>query len=137
MGEIRYMQMRKLESMQWINDNPDEYEVRVIKRIIDYWTGKYQVSSIYLFYGEFKNLKMVLYSLPSIGAFVCLILMMRERHKALLLCLGILILYPIAYYITHIELRQRTPIEPFLWILTIGVIFLLKDNMTLRPYNIL
>lgn len=123
MGELSYVQQRRAEALQWIQENPGTYTQRLIRRVIAFWTGRYLVSRDYLFYGQFESLKVVMHSLPVVGSFICLIYMMLIRHRAFWLCYGIIALYPLVYYITQVELRQRIPIEPFLLCLSVGVVF--------------
>lgn len=123
MGELAYMQSRLDEALQWIKENPGEYGRRFANRVIAYWTG-YRVSQIYLFYGRFELIKRVFFSLPVVGILLSLFVL---KEKDALLVHSILALYPVVYYMTHVELRYRQPLEPLLFSLTFGVIVTLYE----------
>jgi Dolichyl-phosphate-mannose-protein mannosyltransferase len=119
MGELGYIQSRSDEAINWIREHPAEYGVKVVQRAIAFWTG-YRVSQIYLFYGRFELIKRLFFALPALGAFLSLFFL---RNKAFPFIFAILLLYPIVFFITHVELRQRLPIEPLLIGLTVGAIY--------------
>lgn len=124
MGEVSYMQSRLDEAIDWIKDHPAEYGVRVIRRAVAYWTG-FRVSEIYLFYGRYELAKRLFYALPALGAFLSLFFL---KDRIFPLVLSILLTYPVVYYITHIELRYRLPIEPLMIGLTVGAIFMIYER---------
>ncbi len=117
-GELGYMQSRFDEAIQWIKENPREYGERIVNRVIAYWTG-YRVSQIYLFYGRFEVIKRIFFTLPALGVIISFFFL---KKKDVLLIYSILMLYPAVYYVTHVELRYRLPLEPLLYSLMIGAI---------------
>lgn len=119
MGEMDYMQYRMDDAVEWIQEHPTEYWASVVKRAAAYWTG-FRVSEIYLFYGRYELIKHLFYSLPALGAILALFFL---KDKTTPLILFILLLYPVVYFMTHIDLRFRLPIEPLLTGLTIGALF--------------
>lgn len=118
MGELSYVQSRYEEAAQWIKENPGEYGTSVVKRVIAYWTG-HRVSQIYLFYGRFEEIKRIFYTLPALGAILSLFFL---KKKDLMLILPFLLLYPVVYYVTHVELRYRLPLEPLLYGVAVGAV---------------
>lgn len=128
MGELVYMQSRLDDGLQWIEENPIEYGERVVSRVVAYWTG-YRVSRIYLFYGEFELIKRVFFSLPILGIFLSLFAL---KKRDILLVHFILLLYPVMYCLTHVELRYRLPLEPLLYSITIGAIAVLYEQFRWR-----
>ena len=119
MGELNYFHARLKTAEAWIRSHPREYETRVVKRAASFWTGRY-VARSYLFPRELGSAERLFFALPAIGGFLGLFFIER---RALPIAVGILLLYPIAFYVTHIELRQRFPIEPLLLALTVGAAF--------------
>jgi 4-amino-4-deoxy-L-arabinose transferase-like glycosyltransferase len=121
MGELRYFETRKTEAVQWIRAHPGDYARRTVARVLAFWTGHHLVSRIYFFrafYGRFLLLKMLLFSLPAIGAAMALVGMVRIRHRAAWLCAGVLLCFPVVYYLVHVLPRYRLPLEPLLLCLT-------------------
>lgn len=116
MGELGYMQYRFDEALQWIRENPRVYGERIVRRVVAYWTG-YRVSQIYLFYGRFEELKRLLFALPVLGVALSVFFL---KKRDLFLVYPMLLLYPIVFYLTHVELRYRLPLEPLLIGMTIG-----------------
>lgn len=128
MGELTYVQSRFDEALQWIKENPIEYSERIVERIVGYWTG-YRVSQIYLFYGKFEMIKRIFFSLPALGVILSLFVL---KKKDILLIHSILLLYPVVYYVTHVELRYRLPLEPLLCCLLIGAIVVIYERIKWR-----
>lgn len=131
MGELVYMQSRLDEALQWIQENPAEYGKRFANRIIAYWTG-YRVSQIYLFYGRFELIKRIFFSLPVVGILLSLFVL---KKKDVLLVNSILALYPVVYYMTHVELRYRQPLEPLLCGLLIGALAAMCERIVWRTVD--
>ena len=115
MGELDYFRSRQASALEWIRQHPRQYAIRVIKRGVGFWTG-HNVSRPYLYPNRFASVERALFVIPAIGAFVGVLFVEPTKRT---LVLGILILYPIAFYFTHVELRQRFPIDPLLLALTI------------------
>lgn len=116
MGEIPYMQFRFDRAVHWITENPVEYGERIGERFVAYWTG-YQVSKIYYFYDKFELVKRLFFALPALGVILALFFL---KKKYVLLIYPILVFYPAIYFVTHVELRYRLPLEPTLYCLMIG-----------------
>ena len=119
LGELGYFQHRYEDAAGWIRSHPAEYRRRVVKRAVAFWTG-YAVEEIYLFHGRYGLIKRLLFAMPALGGFVGLFFVARRTR---ILVLGTFMIYPVVYYFTHIELRQRLPIEPLLFALTVGAAF--------------
>lgn len=128
MGELAYVQSRFDEALQWIKENPIEYSEKVVQRIAGYWTG-YRASQIYLFYGKFELIKRIFFSLPALGVILSLFVL---KKKHILLVHSILLLYPVVYYGTHVELRYRLPLDPLLYCLMIGAIAAIYEQIKWR-----
>jgi len=124
MGELGYMKYRLEDAIGWIKEYPVEYGVSVVKRVVAFWTG-YRVSQLYLFYGRFELAKRLFFALPAVGAFLCLFFL---RDRTFPLIFAILLVYPVVYFGTHVELRFRLPIEPLLIGLTVGGIFTIYEQ---------
>jgi 4-amino-4-deoxy-L-arabinose transferase-like glycosyltransferase len=118
LGELRYIEERKVEALAWIGAHPGEYLQRVGMRVFAYWTGWRQTSRFYLGYGRAPTLKMFVFSLPALGALLCLGYMVRERHPAAWLLVAVVGLFPAIYYFTHTLPRYRLPLEPLLFCCT-------------------
>lgn len=123
MGEVGYVQSRFDDAILWIMENPLEFGTNVVKRVVAYWTG-HRVSQIYLFYGRYEEIKRIFYTLPALGVILSLFFL---KKKDLLLIHPILLLYPVVYYVTHVELRYRLPLEPLLYSLAIGAVVSLYE----------
>ncbi len=128
-GELAYIQGRLNGALASIRENPGAYGRKIVKRIPAFWVGYRENPGVFLFYGRFLSLKKTLFGLLGIGAFFSFFF---TRTKESRLLLAILIFYPLVFYLTHIELRQRLPLEPLLLALNAGLGWHLFDRW-IRP----
>lgn len=104
LGEVRYDRMRIADTKNWIFSNPSRFFRLTLTRFRDFWLPPAEVDSGY--HANFIFIITVL-SLPG------LILMGYRREPVTPFVLGVLLLYPLMYYIVVTDIRYRYPI---LWL---------------------
>src|ERR1019366_4869678 len=104
LGEVRYDHMRIADTKDWIFSNPGRFLRLTLTRIRDFWFPPAEVGSWY--HAHFISIITAL-SLPG------LILMGYRREPVTPFVLGVLLLYPLMYYIVVTDIRYRFPI---LWL---------------------
>jgi len=124
-----YNHMKEREALAFIRANPKTFLKLCYNRVVDTWTGKYDLlrdtfiqpmgaGRIYVWYN----------TIFSLLAFAGLLVGLWTRARESLPLAFCLLLFPIPYYITHSSLRYRHPIDP---VMTIFVVLALATFFAL------
>jgi 4-amino-4-deoxy-L-arabinose transferase-like glycosyltransferase len=112
MGELPYVAEKKGQALRFIAAHPGTFIWLSLKRVLYFWTGTPQLMQIFRLSGRFVTVRYVLFTSVSVLAFCGLFLAFRKCHPAVPLFAIPLIVFPLAYYVTHPTPRYRHPIEP-------------------------
>ena len=113
LGELAYVRANSIEAMRFVRQYPGEFVTLCAKRTIYFWDG----SGV-----EYRG-PVAWYWLPwSFGLFSFLLLpALALCHRFLVqgwgLLLGVVLLYPLPYYLTHPPVRYRHAVEPVMVLL--------------------
>jgi 4-amino-4-deoxy-L-arabinose transferase-like glycosyltransferase len=129
MGELPYVAERKRQALHFIVAQPGTFIWLTLKRALYFWTGTPQLMQIFWRSGRFVAARYVLFTSISVLAFLGLFLAFRHRNPAVPLFAILLIVFPLAYYVSHPTPRYRHPIEPAMVLLAAYVI----TNIFSRP----
>lgn len=113
MGELAYIDMRKRQALEFINQDPLRFLSLDVKRFIYFWGGVPRSSEIW-WLAETKN---SLFLASSILMFWGLARALRQRRTGAWLYFWLILLYPAVYYFVFPDRRYRHPIEPMIVIL--------------------
>lgn len=116
-GEMAYMAEKKRQVLQFIDDNPGSFVRLTLQRIAYFWTGTWQFYEDNWFAPWVSGIEFFYFSLESFLAFLGLVLLFRRGRKEALPFAAVLLSYPLAYYVTHVELRYRLAVEPMMVVL--------------------
>ncbi len=113
MGEIAYIQTRQGQGYQFVRDYPWEFMTLTAKRIGYFWDGSAMeyFGSIPWYWAPSSYLVVSLLLLPA------LLVAHRRKLYAWPMFFGVLLLYPLPYYLTFSQMRYRHPIEPVILLL--------------------
>jgi hypothetical protein len=114
LGERNFIDVETRKALDFIRHNPGHFTALSIRRAIYFWAGPPTSSGRYPMLSEFRN---SLYLLSSLLAFAGLCLAYRKQSRYAGLFAGLLLLYPLVYYVTFTTDEYRIPIEPVLLIL--------------------
>ncbi len=118
MGEVAYIAERQGEALEFIRHNPGRFAVLTVRRLVYFWDDVPNGSQHWL-----QNLgRNSLFLASSVLAFLGLGLALRNRRPGRYLFLGLLLTYPLVYYVVFPHPRYRHPIEPELAILAAYVV---------------
>jgi hypothetical protein len=117
MGELPYVAESQRQALQFIVAQPGMFIWLTLKRTLCFWTGTPQLMQIFRLSGRFVTGRYVLFSSIAALAFAGIFLAFRRRNPAGPLFAVLLIVFPLAYYVTHPTPRYRHPIEPVLVLL--------------------
>jgi 4-amino-4-deoxy-L-arabinose transferase-like glycosyltransferase len=113
MGELAYAESCKHEAFDWVRGNPGRFALISLKRFFYYWNGVPRPTSSTLPV-DFRTsgfLATSVLALWGLGRAV------SQKRPGVWLYAGLVIFYPLIYYLVYPHARYRHPIEPELTIL--------------------
>jgi 4-amino-4-deoxy-L-arabinose transferase-like glycosyltransferase len=111
LGEPAYMAERQRDAWDVISRRPFRFAVLTLRRVLYTWTGFWNFPLRWKLDGTgLPNL--LTYSFVSLLALVGLYRAIRRRRDGVTALVIPLVLFPIAYYLTHSDSRYRHPIDP-------------------------
>jgi len=112
LGEIAYFQKKKAQALDFIRKYPGFFLWVTARRFVFLWTGFWSLRRDFLANEPFE-IPNVLFSTPMA---ILMLIGMRQAWRAagaatlpLLFCIG---LVPGIYYLTHVDLHYRHPVDP-------------------------
>lgn len=117
MGEIAYMAAKRKEALDFIGTHPGTFAWLTIKRISYIWTGIWSLAPRDLLAEPLDALNIPISTALSVLAFVGLRMAFRRGILIAWPCALVLFSVPLVYYVTHINIRYRHPMDPFLILL--------------------
>jgi 4-amino-4-deoxy-L-arabinose transferase-like glycosyltransferase len=109
LGEIGYMDAKKVETLNFIREHPGFYATIFLRRVAYMWTGVWKQS-------DFVN---VLFNGPVTALMILGFVYAWRNGRGLdvMPMLIAIVIFPIPYYVTHARLAFRHPIDPLIVIL--------------------
>jgi dolichyl-phosphate-mannose-protein mannosyltransferase len=95
MGEIDFMDAKSTEALRFITSHPEAFVARCLGRVVEFWCVPYRLEWT------------VVLALAGIGA-----LLVCRAHRHAWLLLAPMVAYPLVFYLTHIFVNYRHPIDP-------------------------
>lgn len=114
LGEVAYMAAKKQQAIDEVRQNPGRFVTTTLRRILFTWTGYWSLSADYRRNEPFTIPNMFMATLLSLFAARGLVLCFREVRRFALLYAGLLLAFPMVYYITHPSMIYRHPLDPLL-----------------------
>ncbi len=125
LGEPAYMAEKQHEAWEVISRRPFRFAVLTLRRVLYTWTNLWDFPPRWGLNEEGLP-NALTYSLVSALAFAGLYRAIRDRRDGVIPLVIPLVFLPIAYYLTHSEVRYRHPIDP------IVVVFMASAATALR-----
>jgi 4-amino-4-deoxy-L-arabinose transferase-like glycosyltransferase len=118
MGEIAYVADRQEKAIRFITSHPGVFLELTATRFLFWWAGWWTAAVESLLQGHLAlPYRFVFYLLVSLLAYAGMRLCMAQKNRAWMPFLIVLAIYPLPYYIVHVNNRYRHPIEPLLVLL--------------------
>jgi hypothetical protein len=118
LGELRYMAAKRQEAMTYIQRHPAAYALRSLRRVVFMWTGFWSFNWEYLREEPFDPENICFLSLLSLLSLAGLYRMFRRGSSTIaMLYLLVLLVFPVPYYLSHLDPGFRHPVDPLLVIL--------------------
>ncbi len=113
MGEVAYIRSKQEQAIQFVKNSPREFWELTAKRVGYFWDGSaMNYASSILWYWVPSSFGVVSFLLLP-AMFVA----HRNQLHAWEMFFGILLLYPLPYYLTYSQVRYRHPLEPIILLL--------------------
>jgi len=113
-GELAYMQEKKQLAGQFIRSHPYKFGLLTLKRILYFWSGAPDETRVHP--TNLRTRTAFLFT-TALLSFWGAMRMMKRRVFGAHLFLSVLLLYPLVFYVIHVNPRYRHPIEPIMTIL--------------------
>jgi 4-amino-4-deoxy-L-arabinose transferase-like glycosyltransferase len=118
MGEIAYMAEKRREAVAFITAHPAEFVALCFNRFLVTWTGASDPLVDMLRSSTPLALARYLWNFVfSALAFSGLLLSVRRKNRSAAVFGVVVGIFPLIYYVTHVSLRYRYPIDPILTVL--------------------
>ena len=118
LGELRYMAAKHQEAMTYIQRHPGAYALRSLRHVVFMWTGFWSFNREYLREEPFDPENICFLSLLSLLSVAGLYRMFRQGSSTIaMLYLLVLLVFPVPYYLSHLDPGFRHPVDPLLVIL--------------------
>lgn len=127
LGEVAFAREARDRALAWIGANPTRFARLCLDRVGFFWLGQDPRRDSRTSDGHsgaqdpLAWAKWIVTLATTFGALVGL-LVWRPRRRGAALVLGVLLLFPLPYYATHVAERYRTPIDPLVVLLAAGVV---------------
>jgi len=126
LGEPAYMAEKQREAWEVISRRPSRFVGLTLRRVLYTWTGFWNFPLRWKLDGTgLPNL--LTYSFVSLLALAGVSRAVRDRRDGVIPLVIPLVLFPVAYYLTHSDSRYRHPIDP------IVVVFMAYAATSSRP----
>jgi 4-amino-4-deoxy-L-arabinose transferase-like glycosyltransferase len=118
LGELPYMDAKKVEAKAWLRAHPREFLVLTLRRILFVWTGYWSITPYYLDAEPMEFIAVPYFALLTLGAAAGFRRAMRNGLAPLLWpMVWFLLIFPAPYYITHPSYDYRHALDPILVIM--------------------
>lgn len=133
LGEMRYMQEKRQQAMAFIREHPGTFAWLTLKRVVYTWTGAWKLSASYLWAKPLEAINIVFTSLLTVLAAIGGVRLWRQKRAAMLPYALVILSFPLAYYVTHVKVRYRHPIDPYLVMFATATVAGAKGEAETRP----
>ena len=123
LGEIRFMDEKKIEVQQFIREHPGEFLWFTVKRAVYFWIAPPQAAIVAGY--DLMISRHVNFPLAALFALAGLWLTIRNRVRGALLLACFLLIYPLPYYLVNPFPRYKHPIEPVMLML---IVYLFSES---------
>jgi hypothetical protein len=113
MGELKYDRMRLADTKAWVRAHPAPFLRLTAARLRDFWFPRIQEHPF----------KIAIVWIATILSIPGLVLMMHRRVRVTLFVVGVLLVFPLTYYVVFSDVRFRYPI---LWLTLLPAGYFLK-----------
>ena len=123
MGELAYSADRERQALHFIAQKPGTFAGLCATRFLSWWFGWWHTEFLGWLSGQFGvQYHFVFYLLLSLVAFPGFRSCWRQKNPARIPFLIVLVVFPLPYYVLHVNNRYRHPLDPLLLILAVAAL---------------
>ena len=111
-GEIAYIAQKNVLGKEWVRHHKADFTRLTIRRFIYYWTGFWSLDPVYTKAEPFQFPNTFFCSSLTILLLLGARRLWNTNREAALCYMVPIVLFPLAYYVTHPLMDYRQPIEP-------------------------
>jgi hypothetical protein len=120
MGETAFMQDKWQRATAFIKMHPGLEIILFERRFVATWTGMEKpIEGFRDADSPLVRLVLISNTLAAIGALCGIVALLQSRNIYAFPLAGVVIVYPLIYYVTHASLRYRHPIDPVMLLLAV------------------
>jgi len=120
MGETAFMQDKWQRATAFIKTHPGLEIILFERRFVATWTGMEKpIEGFRDADSPLVRLVLISNTLAAIGALCGIVALLQSRNIYAFPLAGVVIVYPLIYYVTHASLRYRHPIDPVMLLLAV------------------
>jgi 4-amino-4-deoxy-L-arabinose transferase-like glycosyltransferase len=133
MGETAFMQDKWRRASSFIQTHPRLEIVLFARRFVATWTGlEKPIAGFRDADSPLVRLVLVSNTLAAMGALCGIVVLLRSRNMYAFPLAGVVMVYPVIYYVTHASLRYRHPIDPVVLLLSAALVAALVQKGKVR-----
>ncbi len=121
LGELQFMNQKKLEVHQFIREHPGQFLEFTVERAMYFWIAPPQAMIVAGY--DLMISRHVNFALASLFAFGGLWLAWRKRVRGSFLLACFILIYPLPYYLVNPFVRYKHPIEPVMILLIVYLLW--------------
>ena len=122
LGELKYMQHKRAEAFEFIQEHPAFFVRLSLRRALYMWTNFWSFSRRYLAAEPTDPFNMFLCSALTMLALIALVRAFREDWTSAMPFAIALFCFPLVYCVTHPEDYYRRPIDPIFVVLAVAAL---------------
>lgn len=119
LGELAYMDREKKLGFDFIRSHPSWFAVVTVRRFVYIWTGYWSFDKRYLAEEPLDPPNVFFCTVLTIMMLVGLRRLWHENRSVALLLGMVLFCFPAIYYVTHVDVAYRRPIDPLIVVLAV------------------
>ncbi|HVP63597.1 MAG TPA: glycosyltransferase family 39 protein [candidate division Zixibacteria bacterium] len=128
LGEVQFCRARLECTKAWVKANPGDFARLTLKRAADFWDGEEL-----RFEPRNEPWSPWMIALTSAIAWAGMIALIWCQERARFLLLGLLLIYPLPYYITYTNPRYRHAIEPEMVLMSAYLVWIAWERVRDLP----
>ena len=118
-GEVQYIARKRAMAMETLRNHPGTFVERSLRRAVYFWTGFWSLSPGYRHREPFEIPNVFFCTALTLLMLAGLFRLLRSDRAMALPYAGLVLIFPMIYYVTHPLMDYRQPIEPEIVILMV------------------